>query len=94
MLCRYDLGEAEAESEAEADEFEFSDDEKELAWRREQMAQQPAKRKAQEAPRGRGPARGVRHSSSSDHGPGLILVFASFSFSCMRAVPPSTDGMC
>ncbi|CAL8470156.1 g9698 [Coccomyxa elongata] len=70
----YDAGEAEAESEAEADEFEFSDDEKELAWRREQMAQQPAKRKAQEAPRGRGPARGGRHHSShhssSDHGPG------------------------
>lgn len=45
--ARYDQGEDANVSEVEADEFEFSDDEKEAAWRREQRAQQPAKRKGQ-----------------------------------------------
>lgn len=77
-LCRYDAGEADAVSEEDADEFEFSDDEKEAAWKREQKALQPAKRKAQEAPQGRSGGRGGRHNGrhsngSTDPRPGLLL---------------------
>ena len=50
LVCRrYDRAEEDAESEEEedddADEIEFSDDESEAAWRRQQRAAEPSKRK-------------------------------------------------
>lgn len=102
MLCRYDAGEAEAVSEADAEEYEFSDDEKEAAWRREQKALQPAKRKAQDAPRGRSGARGGRHNGrhstgSADPGPGLPeqalqCHFPSPCYTCRTVVQEGVKG--